>query len=121
EREDPLGSIQRHCRLPPRWRSSLGPGAGAENAWPHSARPARYQVRSDTPATQCGDDLARSIPIKPGMPSKLVTVYNDLNNPDLAAARARNPNVDLQKRSVYRNYGPKKQGYKAKADINHEL
>jgi hypothetical protein len=37
---------------------------------------------------------ANMIPIKPGMPSELKTIYNDLNNSQLAAARAKNPNVD---------------------------
>ena len=37
---------------------------------------------------------ANSIPIKPGMPRELKTVYNDLNNPYLAAKRSRNPDVD---------------------------
>jgi hypothetical protein len=37
---------------------------------------------------------ANSIPIKPGMPRELKTVYNDLNNPYLAAERSRNPDVD---------------------------
>jgi hypothetical protein len=41
-------------------------------------------------------DLRRAnmIPIKPGMLSELKTIYNDLNNSQLAAARAKNPNVD---------------------------
>lgn len=37
---------------------------------------------------------ANMIPIKPGMLSELKTIYNDLNNSQLAAARAKNPNVD---------------------------
>ncbi len=56
------------------------------------------------------DELAGDIPVS-GMEREYRAVYNDLNNPDLAAARARNSSVDPGSRSVLRNYGPEKQGY----------
>lgn len=53
---------------------------------------------------------AQGIP-QEGLQTELRTVYNDLNNPDLALARQRDPDVDPASRSVLRNYGPEKQGY----------
>jgi hypothetical protein len=51
---------------------------------------------------------------------ELRTVYNDLNNPDLAQRRAFNPNVDPAKSAILRNYGPERQGY-PRAEIPREL
>jgi hypothetical protein len=56
------------------------------------------------------DSLADRIPVE-GIRKELNTVYNDLNNPALAQARALNPDVDPWSRSPLRNYGPKAQGY----------
>jgi hypothetical protein len=52
----------------------------------------------------------RAIP-QTGIVRQLPGVYNDLNNPDLAAARARNPNVDPASRPALRNFGPEQFGY----------
>jgi hypothetical protein len=62
----------------------------------------------------------RMIPRKPGMPSELKTVYNDLNNSYLAAARKQNPDVDPEK--VYWGTGvtPEKTFGYAKADAPAE-
>jgi hypothetical protein len=60
------------------------------------------------------------IPIKPGMPSELRAIYNDLNNSYLAKARGKNPDVDPSK--VYWGTGvsPERFGY-SKADAPSEL
>jgi hypothetical protein len=66
------------------------------------------------------DYFSRTIPTK-GLDRELRTVYNDLNNSDLAAIRRYNPGVDPAKlSSKYRNFGPENHGYKAK-DIQREL
>jgi hypothetical protein len=61
------------------------------------------------------------IPIRPGMSRELGTVYNDLNNQYLAAARATNPDVDPAK--VYWGTGvtPEKTFGYGKADAPAEL
>jgi hypothetical protein len=64
--------------------------------------------------------LGRSIPIKPGTVNEGKTIYNDLNNSYLAAARKQNPNVDPEK--VYWGTGvtPEKTFGYAKADAPAE-
>lgn len=61
------------------------------------------------------------IPIKPGMPSELKSIYNDLNNPNLAKARANNPDVDPAK--VYWGTGvtPERNFGYSKAEAPGEL
>ena len=63
---------------------------------------------------------ANMIPIKPGMPSELKTIYNDLNNSQLAAARAKNPNVDPADVHWGTGVTPQTVGY-SKADAPAEL
>jgi hypothetical protein len=55
-----------------------------------------------------------------GVTQQLRTVYNDLNNPDLAPARTRDSAVDLNSRAALRNFGPDKHGYKG-VDVPREL
>jgi hypothetical protein len=55
-----------------------------------------------------------------GLKTELRTVYNDLNNPDLAARRAVNPAVDPASNAVLRNWGPERQGYRG-AQVDREL
>ena len=58
-------------------------------------------------------------------PMQAKTVYNDLNNPDLAQARNRSADRGLSppdpaSRSVYRNYSPLNSGY-GSVDVGDEL
>jgi len=67
-----------------------------------------------------GARMTNSIPIRPGMPRELKTVYNDLNNPYLAAERARNSDVNPDE--VYWGTGvtPEKTFRYSKADAPAE-
>jgi hypothetical protein len=65
------------------------------------------------------DEFAGSIPVRKHKP-KLAEIYNELNNPDLAQARARNPNVDLDSNTKFRGWTPKKNGYEG-AEAEREL
>jgi hypothetical protein len=65
------------------------------------------------------DDLSSLIATKE-LTKELRHVYNDLNNADLVAARARRPDVNPSERRVYRNYGPEQQDYSG-ADVDREL
>jgi hypothetical protein len=55
-----------------------------------------------------------------GLKTELRNVYNDLNNPDLAARGRLNPNVDAQSNRILRNYGPEQVGYRG-AQVDREL
>ena len=68
------------------------------------------------------DDLAGTIPTV-GLNTELRSVYNDLNNPDLALARKRNPNIDPNATGSppkLRNHGPEMLGYRGDA-VQREL
>jgi hypothetical protein len=60
------------------------------------------------------DSLADRIPVE-DIRNELNSVYNDLNNPALAQARAQNPEVDPWSSSRLRNYGPEAHKYKGEA------
>jgi hypothetical protein len=62
----------------------------------------------------------RMIPRKPGMPSELKTVYNDLNNSYLAKACAQNPDIDPAKVHWGTGVTPEKTFGYAKADAPAE-
>jgi hypothetical protein len=65
------------------------------------------------------DEIVGQIQTK-GLMTELKTVYNDLNNPDLALIRKDNPSVDLKKLSAkYRNWTPENNNYKG-AEVNRE-
>ena len=55
-----------------------------------------------------------------GLKTELRGVYNDLNNPDLAARRRVDPTVDPRNNSILRNYGPEQLGCRG-AQVDREL
>lgn len=71
---------------------------------------------------QAIDDLAGVIQTD-GLTAELRRVYNDLNNPDLATARVRNPSIDPDAagaRPVLRGYGPEMLNYRGE-HVHREL
>lgn len=68
-----------------------------------------------------GPRRANMIPVKAGMPSELKTIYNDLNNPNLAKARANNPDVDPAKVYWGTGFTPERNFGYSKAEAPSEL
>jgi hypothetical protein len=60
-----------------------------------------------------GVRLGNSIPIGSGQSTELKTIYNDLNNRQLADARARNPDVDPAEVYWGTGFTPRDRGYSA--------
>ena len=86
---------------------------------------AQPQARDKLAAHEIGHALeyfagrAQGLP-QQGLRTELRAVYNDLNNPDLAARRAVNPGVDPASNAVLRNWGPERQGYRG-SQVDREL